>query len=526
VASGTDRPPQGQGAPPVRPQGDREPSVDWPVFAITAATVLGVCLLVFLSPDRAGVVITDIHGKLTRNLGFLYQWYVIALLGFLAFIAFSRHGKIRLGGRDARPDFSTLSWIGMIFCAGVGATLIYWAVVEWAYYIDAPPLGAAPRSTAAIEWAATYGMFHWGPVGWAIFCLPTIAIAYAFYQRGEPHLRLSAGCLPFLPGGVGSVRGRIIDFIYMANLIGGSATALALTAPMIAALFGKLTGVPQSFAVEAAVVFLCVLIFAASSYLGLERGFKRLADANTWIALGLLGFVVTVGPTIFILQMGTNSLGLMLQEFVRMVTWTDPVERKGVVENWTVFYWAWWVAYGPFVALFATRISRGRTLRELIGGLMVFGTLGAALFYIVLGNYALDLELTGALEVARLVQERSGAVALAEVLGTLPFPTLVMLGFLVVAAILMATTYDSASYTLASVSSRDIRVGQDPARWNRVFWAFAIGVPPVALLFVKGGITVVQSATIIVSLPLLVVGMLLAISIIRMIREDETAGRL
>lgn len=521
MASGTDTPPTGQ-----RGQGRQEPPIDWPVFATTAVVVLGVCLIIFLSPAAAGAVITDLHGRLTRNLGFLYQWYVIALLGFLGFIAFSRHGKIRLGGRDAKPDFSTVSWIGMIFCSGVGATIIYWAVVEWAFYIDAPPLGAAPRSTAAIEWAATYGIFHWGPVGWAIFCVPTIAIAYAFYQRGEPHLRLSSGCLPFLPGGVGSARARVIDFIYMANLIGGSATALALTAPMVAALFQKLTGIPQSFAVEASIIFLCVLIFAASSFFGLEKGFKRLADANTVIALGLLGFVAAVGPTLFILQMGTNSLGLMLQEFVRMVTWTDPVERKGFVEDWTVFYWAWWVAYGPFVALFATRISRGRTLRELIFGLITFGTLGAGIFYIVLGNYALNLELTGALEVTRILKEQSGPVALAEVFATLPFPTLVILGFLVVAAILMATTYDSASYTLASVSSRDIHAGQDPARWNRVFWAFAIGVPPIALLFVKGGITVVQSATIIVSLPLLAVGVLLALSILRMIREDEAAGRL
>ncbi|NBU25366.1 MAG: BCCT family transporter, partial [Gammaproteobacteria bacterium] len=279
------------------------------MFAITAVVVLGVCLLIFLSPDAAGAVITRLHAQLTHNLGFLYQWYVIALLGFLGFIAFSRHGKIRLGGRDAKPDFSTLSWIGMIFCAGVGATLIYWAVVEWAYYIDAPPLGAAPRSTAAIEWAATYGIFHWGPVGWAIFCVPTIAIAYAFYQRGEPHLRLSAGCLPFLPGGVGSARARVIDFIYMANLIGGGATSLGLTAPMIAGIFAKIAGVPHDFALEATVIGISVLIFGASSWLGLERGFKRLSDANTWIALTLLFYIVAVGPTLFILQMGTNSLG-------------------------------------------------------------------------------------------------------------------------------------------------------------------------------------------------------------------------
>jgi betaine/carnitine transporter, BCCT family len=225
-----------------------EPPADWPVFAITAATVLGVCLLIVAAPDQAGVFINRLYDLVTRYCGFLYQWYVIALLVFLGYLAFSRYGAIRLGGRDCKPDYSTLSWIGMVFCSGVGATLIYWATVEWAYYIDSPPLGAEPRSTAAIEWAATYGMFHWGPVGWAIFCLPTIAISYAFYMRGEPHLRLSAGCLPFLPGGVGSARGRLIDFIYMVNVIGGSATSLGLTAPMIAAMYAKVSGVSHDFA--------------------------------------------------------------------------------------------------------------------------------------------------------------------------------------------------------------------------------------------------------------------------------------
>ncbi len=150
--------------------------------------------------------------------------------------------------------------------------------------------------------------------------------------------------------------------------------------------------------------------------------------------------MLAVGPTLFILRMGTNSLGLMVPEVVRMVTWTDPVKQSGFVESWTVFYWAWWVAYGPFVALFATRISRGRTLRELIVGLLVFGTLGASVFYIVLGNYALNLELTSVMSVTTLMREQSGAFALGEVLGTLPFASLAMVGFLVVAAILLATT--------------------------------------------------------------------------------------
>jgi BCCT family betaine/carnitine transporter len=497
-----------------------EPRTDWPMFLTTAATIALVCAPIALAPQAAGEVIDRVYTAMTRQFGVLYQWYAIALMVFLLWLAFSRHGRIRLGGHEARPDYSTLSWIGMIFCAGVGATLMYWAVIEWAYYIDAPPLGAAPRSTAAIEWAATYGMYHWGPVGWAIFALPTVAIAYAFYQRGEPHLRLSTGCLPFLPGGVSSPRGRLIDFLYMLNLIGGAGTSLGLSAPMIAAVFAKLSGARHDFALDATALGLSILIFGSSAWLGLERGFKRLADANVWVAMTLLLYVLAVGPTLFILQMSTNSLGLLAQNFVRMTTWTDPLDHTGFIESWTIFYWAWWVAYAPFVGLFATRVSRGRTLRELILGMLAFGSLGGAVFYMVLGNYALHQELSGALNVTQLMREHSGAHAIAEVIASLPLGSVVIVGFLLVATILLATTYDSASFTLASVSSRELHAGENPARWNRVFWAGALGVVPITLLFVEGGIRVVQSATIVVSLPLLAVGVLLAASLMRMIRED------
>ena len=499
----------------------REPRIDAPVFLTTIGTIVLVCAPIALAPQTAGKVINSIYDLLTRHFGILYQWYAIALLIFLGWLAFSRHGRIRLGGDDARPDFSTTSWIGMIFCAGVGATLMYWSMIEWAYYIDSPPLGAAPRSTAAIEWAATYGMYHWGPAGWAIFALPTLAIAYAFYQRGEPHLRLSTGCLPLLPGGVTGPAGRFIDFLYMLNLIGGAGTSLGLSAPMIAAIFSRLTGVTHDFALDATALLLSILIFGASAWLGLERGFKRLADANVWIALTLLLYVLAVGPTLFILQMSTDSLGLMVQNFVRMLSWTDPVEHTGFVESWTVFYWAWWVAYAPFVGIFTARISRGRTVRELIGGMLLFGSLGAAVFYMVLGNYSLHQELSGAMDVTGLMKTQSGANAIAEVIATLPLGSLATAAFLIVATILLATTYDSASFTLASVSSRELHAGENPARWNRVFWAAALGVVPITLMLVGGDIRVVQSATIVVSLPLLGVGLMLAISLMRMIREDE-----
>ena len=494
--------------------------LDRTMFAATVATIALVCIPVVMFQDQAAALITAAYDAITQQFGVFYLWYGFGVVTFLLWLAFSRYGAVVLGERGAKPEFSTLSWIGMLFCCGVGAGLLYWAVIEWGYYLDAPPYGIEPRSTEAVEWAGSYGLFHWGITAWALYCLPTLAIAYPYYVRKIPYLRLSTACTPFLPGGVNSSRGRLIDFLYMVNLIGGTGTSLGLSTPMITACLARLTGLEHDFLLEVTVVVFCIAIFGTSAYIGLQNGFKRLADLNMWLALVLLFFVLAVGPTLFILKMGTNSIGLVLQNFVRMNTWTDPASNSGFVENWTVFYWAWWIAYGPFVGIFVTRISRGRSIRQVIAGMLTFGSLGAWLFFIVFGNYAMHLELEGLLDVSALVSQGREAEAIAQIFHSLPLGDLALFTFFVVGVIFLATTYDSASFTLASVSTRRLQAGENPARWNRVFWACALGVLPITLMFIDGGLKVILSTTIVVSLPLLLVGLLMAFSLLRMLRED------
>ena len=496
-------------------------SIDWWTFSAAALTVAGLSIPLVIGHEQAAVLVSQAYDAITKRFGVFYLWYGIAALGFLLYLAASRFGGIRLGAPDSLPAYSTLSWIAMLFCAGIGAGLLYWAVIEWGYYIQAPPFGLEPRSREAVEWASSYGLFHWGISAWSFYCLPALAIAYPFYVRKVPYLRLSTGCSAWLPGGVNSRRGRFIDFLYMINLIGGTGTSLGLSTPMIAAAFAKLSGIPHDFLLEVTVVLFCIAIFGTSAWLGLEKGFKRLADFNLWLALTLLFFVLAVGPTLFILKMGTNSIGLVLQNFLRMSTWTDPVANAGFVENWTVFYWAWWIAYGPFVGIFVTRISEGRTIREVILGMLAFGSLGAWVFFIIFGNYALHLELNDILPVTQIMAQQSEATAITQVFATLPLGWLALAAFFVVAVVFLATTYDSASYTLAAVSTRRLHAGQNPARWLRVFWACALGVLPITLMFIEGGIKVVLSTTIVVSLPLLVVGYLMASSLLKLLREDH-----
>ena len=498
---------------------------DWTLFlAIVGVIALG-CLPIVFFHEQAGALITAGYDAITARFGVAYLLYGLASLLFLLYLALGRFGRVVLGRAGDHVEFPTHTWVAMLFCAGVGAGLLYWAVVEWAYYIQAPPFGLEAGSPAAVEWAAAYGLFHWGITGWALFCLPAIAIAYPYYVRRVPYLRLSTACIAFLPGGVNSRRGRFVDFLYMLNLVGGTGTSLGLSTPMIAASFAGLTGLEHDFVLEVSMVLMCIAIFGTSAWIGLHGGFRRLADWNMIVAFALLFFVLAVGPTIFILKVGLNSAGLVLQNFIRLNTWTDPVADSGFVESWTVFYWAWWIAYGPFVGIFVTRISRGRTIRQVVSGMLVFGSLGAAAFFIVFGNYALHLELSESLSVTGLIREIGEPAAIAAVFQSLPLGQLALAAFFVVSVIFLATTYDSASYTLASVSTRRLEAGENPARWNRVFWACALGVLPITLMFIDGGLRVILSATVVVSLPLMLVGVLMAASLLRLLRSDHGPGR-
>jgi BCCT family betaine/carnitine transporter len=252
----------------------------------------------------------------------------------------------------------------------------------------------------------------------------------------------------------------------------------------------------------------------------LKKGIKRLSDLNMWLAFALLAFVLLAGPTVFLLKASMNSIGLVAQNFIRMNSWTDAFTDSGFVENWTIFYWAWWIAYAPFVGLFVTRISRGRTLRQVIFGMTGYGTLGAGLFYMIFGNYGLSLELAGAVDVTTIMTEQDGSAAVVAILGQLPAAGAVISVFALIALIFSATTYDSASYILASAATRNLPAGEDPQRWNRVFWALALAVLPLTLMFI-GGLKVIQSATLIVSLPLIFVGVLMSVSLMKQLKLDH-----
>ena len=412
--------------------------VDRVNFSITVIVLLSMSIPLLVFPEQSAAVLKTAYAWIAETFGWFYILTGAAALAIVLYIGMSRFGKIKLG--DGEPEFSTVSWISMLFAAGIGAGLMYWSGIEWAYYVQAPPFKAEPFSHEAYLWSSSYGLHHWGFVAWALYCLPTLAIAYPFYVRRIPQLKYSLSAHYWLKGRERSALARLMDSFFMVALIGGAGSSLGFSTPLIAAFIERLTGIPANFALELVVVAVCVVVFAGSVWLGLQEGIRRLSNFNIVLALLFLVAVLLASDTLFLLKMAVNSLGFLFQNTLAMTFWTDPIDNTGFVGDWTVFYWAWWIAYGPFVGLFVTRISRGRTIREVVVGMLLLGSMGVWLFFLVLGNHSLGLQLSGELDVVGIMQSSGGNAAVVAGLNTLPMAALIIGVFAVVAVIFVATT--------------------------------------------------------------------------------------
>ncbi|WP_011219382.1 BCCT family transporter [Photobacterium profundum] len=490
--------------------------IDKPTFFGALGLLISVVVPLLLFPVQGAEWLAIAKTFMTDKLGFLYLALGIAAFFFMIYIVFSDIGQIKLGDVDEKPEFATASWAAMLFCGGIGASILYWGTIEWAYYYQSPPFQLESGSEEAVRWAATYGIFHWGPIAWSIYMIPAIPIAYFFYVRKQPVLKVSAALMPI----IGESRshgklGKFIDILFIFGLLGGAATTLGLAAPLINEGISYLFGIPSTTTTQIGVLLLCTALFAYSSYKGMDEGIKVLSNINFWGALGLLAFVLCAGPTLFMLETGLDSIGRMLSNFFVMATWAEPFGGYGTFEDthfpqdWTIFYWAWWLVFAPSMGLFVARISRGRTIKQMVSGAIFFGSSGCALYFMILGNYGLSLQLSGQLDVVSILNEDGPTRAIFSILEQLPMSTMVIAVFTLLCIIFTATTFDSISFILASVVQNNVT--EDPMRWNRLFWAFTLSFMPSVLMFM-GDLATLQTAAIVGGLPLLVIAVMLMIS--------------
>ncbi|MEU7165260.1 BCCT family transporter [Streptomyces morookaense] len=494
---------------------------DLPLVAIGGLAVVAVVAWAALGKRSFDRVSGSALGWVLNNFAWLFVIAADVFLALCVVIAFSRFGRIRLGKDDDRPEFGNLAWIAMMFSAGMGIGLMFYGVGEPLQHFVSPPPGSGVTagSPAAARTALEYSFFHWTLHPWAIYGMSGLALAYAGFRKGRSN-RLSAAFAPLL----GEERaagwpGRVIDLLAVFATVFGTATSLGLGALQVSKGLNITTGVQDSRSLELIIIAGLSAAFVLSAFSGLHKGVKWLSTLNIVLAACLMLFVFVVGPTVFVLNTVPAAVGGYLQDLLTLATRTGAFTDSKWLGAWTVFYWAWWLSWAPFVGTFIARISRGRTIREFLIGVLLVPSGATVVWFCVMGGSALRLDMTGAADMAGTVKQGAEA-SLFALLDTLPLSTVVSWLAMLLVMTYFITSADSASLVMGSLSSRG---ALHPRTWLVVTWGVLMAAV-AAVLLVAGGLGSLQSATILVALPFVVVMLALCWALLSELREDPGAG--
>ena len=485
------------------------PTVFW--FSAGLAVVFVAFSLANL--DRMTALFDSVLRLITTNVGWFFVLAVNIYLAVVLFLLFSRHGKIRLGGDDARPDFSYWGWLSMLFSAGMGIGLMFWSVAEPIYHFSSPPWGA-PETAEAAQLAMGITFFHWGFHAWGLYGLMALALAYFAYNRGLP-LTVRATFYPLIGERIHGRIGDLIDILAALATLFGLATSLGLGAQQVNAGLAHLLGVAQSPTVQVILIAVITALATISVVLGLDRGIRRLSQLNVIVAALLLGFVLVAGPTRYLLDALVQNLGIYLSHLPRLSLWTEAYVQSEWQHGWTIFYWAWWIAWAPFVGIFVARVSRGRTVREFVGAILLVPTLATFVWLTVFGNAALHIELFGGGGIVEAVKD-DVAVALFVLLEKYPLTSITSTLAVCIIVTFFVTSSDSASLVIDIITAGG---HLNPPVVQRIFWATMEGVV-AAVLLLGGGLLALQTAVVATGLPFALVLLLLSFSLIRGLDAD------
>ena len=480
---------------------------------LSAGLILIIMAWGVVSPTSLGAFFDQALATITTNFGWLYLWVVLGLVIVAALLAFSRYGDLKLGDEDEEPEFSVASWFAMLFAAGMGIGLVFWGVAEPISHYGAPPPGITANTPEAANAAMRYSFFHWGLHPWAVYSVVALSIAFFSFRRGKPALISSATeALPFTWAPKLTM---IVNVLAVVATAFGVAASLGIGALQINSGLHAVFGLKVGIASQLAIIAVTTVLFLTSALTGVSKGIKWLSTFNLIIA-GLLALAVfTLGPTVVIIDTFTNTLGSYLSEFVRMSLRMTPFRDSGWVSGWTVFYWAWWVSWSPFVGLFIARVSRGRTIREFILGTVLAPTLAAFVWFSVFGGTALHLQIMQGLPIAEAVSA-DVSTGLFAMFDHLPMGGLMSGVATVLVLVFFVTSGDSATLVLGMMSTGG---NENPSARVKIVWGLLVSGIAISLLL-AGGIKAVQTATIVFALPFTGVILLLAIALWRGVRND------
>lgn len=491
----------------------RRMEVNPPVFFISAALTLAFALLGAVFARQAGDLFNRLQAAIVQDFGWFYIASVAGFLIFALFLMVSRFGDIKLGPDDCEPDYSYLSWFAMLFSAGMGIGLIFFGVAEPIQHYALPPTGEA-RTAEAAQQAMIITFFHWGFHAWAIYIIVGLALAYFAFRRGLP-LTIRSALYPLIGRHIYGPAGHAIDIFAVLGTMFGVATSLGLGVLQVNAGLSYLVGLPATPAVQIGLITVITAFTTITVAMGLDRGIKRLAELNIILAVLLLCFVLFTGATIFLLQAFVQNIGAYLSDAVQRTFRMYAYDPNPWLGNWTLFYWGWWIAWSPFVGMFIARISRGRTIREFVTGVLLVPGLFTFLWMTVFGNTAIALDMSGAAPIADTVANNL-PVALFEMLGQLPFVTISSALATLLIVTFFVTSANSGALVIDLITSG---AAENPPVWQRIFWAVLAGAV-ASVLLVAGGLQALQTASIVGALPFAMVMILMCIGLLRALRAE------
>ncbi|WP_442108387.1 BCCT family transporter [Pseudomonas sp. NUPR-001] len=505
-------------ASPATPDAHVRTSKDTLLIVVSVVSIFLTVFALAAFPARSEQVASQLFQRATD---LLVAPVLVIFLAFVVgslFIIFSKYGNIRLG--EGKPQFKTLPWIFMFICAGLSSATLYWGLVEWAYYYNTPGLNIAARSPEALDMSIAYAFFHWGFGTWACYAVGGMAMAYYYHVRKHSTLSL-AGIIEAVTGIKASgPLGRLIDIIFLIGTFGGLTVTMVVTTQTFSNALSNLTGLPNTFAMQAGIVLLITSIFSLSSYIGLEGGMQRLASMVCWGALFCALAVLVVGPTGFIVKNTVNGVGLMFSNFLHMSLFTDPAGDGEFTRNWTVFYWFWAISYTPAVSIFVARVSRGRTLKEVSAALLLGGSVSCWAIFGSLSGYGIDQLLKGTLDVPAVVASQGGEVAITQLLNGFPLSALATAFYLFVMVIFLASHVDASAYTVAAATTRNLPDGRDPSPFLRLFWCVMLALVPLTMIANHLSLKTVKTSVILTSIPFFFLLVVMACGFVRWLHQD------
>lgn len=489
-----------QSVPPQQAQASvtSEPEVNWPVFIISGVGILAIALWAIFAPDNAADTLAGIVAWVSKNFGWFYIVTATVAVLFMLYIAISRTGQIKLGPDHAKPQFGLFSWASMLFAAGIGIDLLFFSVAEPVAQYYGPPTGDAETIEAARQ-AVVFTLFHYGVTGWALYALMGMAFGYFAYRLNMP-LTIRSALYPIIGKRIHGPAGEAVEIAAMLGTVFGVATSLGIGVVQLNYGLRVLFGVDESTSWQIALIVVAVSVAIASAVSGVDKGIRRLSELNVGLAICLMLYILVTGRTAFLFDALVMNVGEYVSKFPSMTM--DTYAFSGAQEwlnSWTLFFWAWWVAWAPFVGLFLARISRGRSLRQFVVGTLTIPFLFVLMWVSVFGNSALDLVINGDSEFGQTAldyPERAFYLLLEQY----PAPMMVAAVASLIGLLLYITSADSAALVMSNFTSKITDTQQDGKKWTRIFWAVVVGVLTISMLYV-GGIPTLQSATIVMGLP-------------------------